>query len=91
LAELADLVPAAELTLDGDLLDAVDASVPSGTNLNPGDAGWVLPLYGCDPAPSLTSSSILGWPVSVSEVGGTGRGAGAPRTFCEYVATDRGW
>jgi aryl-alcohol dehydrogenase-like predicted oxidoreductase len=31
---------AADLTLDGALLDRIDALVPPGTNLNPSDAGW---------------------------------------------------
>jgi aryl-alcohol dehydrogenase-like predicted oxidoreductase len=31
---------AADVTLSGELLDAIDEIVPPGTNVNPGDAGW---------------------------------------------------
>jgi hypothetical protein len=34
---------APDVVLDADLLDAVDRIVPPGTNLNPGDAGYVAP------------------------------------------------
>lgn len=39
--QLTDLVAAAHVDLDGDLLDAIDAVVAPGVNLNPADAGWV--------------------------------------------------
>jgi len=41
--QLTELLPAASLDLDDDVLDAIDAAVPPGTNLNPADAGWVPP------------------------------------------------
>ncbi|MGH9214584.1 MAG: aldo/keto reductase [Acidimicrobiales bacterium] len=41
--QLADLLPAANLDLDSDLLDAIDAIVAPGINLNPADSGWVPP------------------------------------------------
>jgi aryl-alcohol dehydrogenase-like predicted oxidoreductase len=41
--QLTDLLPAAEVDLDGDLLDAIDTVVAPGVNLNPADAGWVPP------------------------------------------------
>jgi aryl-alcohol dehydrogenase-like predicted oxidoreductase len=34
---------AADVTLSGELLDAIDEIVPPGTNINPGDAGWKPP------------------------------------------------
>jgi aryl-alcohol dehydrogenase-like predicted oxidoreductase len=34
---------AADVTLSGELLDAIDEIVPPGTNVNPGDAGWKPP------------------------------------------------
>jgi hypothetical protein len=37
------LPTAAEVVLDGALLDRIDAIVPAGTNLNPADGGWTNP------------------------------------------------
>jgi aryl-alcohol dehydrogenase (NADP+) len=45
--QLDDLLGAAGLRLDEDVLDAIDAVVPPGTNLNPADPGWTPP--GLDP------------------------------------------
>ena len=42
-AQLADLVAAADVRLDGDTLDAIDAVVAPGTTLNPADVGWTPP------------------------------------------------
>jgi aryl-alcohol dehydrogenase (NADP+) len=42
-AQLDDLLGAAELRLDGDVLDAIDRVVAPGTTLNPADTGWVPP------------------------------------------------
>jgi len=41
--QLTDLVAAADVVLDDGTLDAIDAVVAPGTNLNPSDAGWVPP------------------------------------------------
>ena len=41
--QLADLLGAVELRLDDDVLDAIDAIVPPGTDLNPADSGWTPP------------------------------------------------
>jgi aryl-alcohol dehydrogenase-like predicted oxidoreductase len=41
--QLADLLGAADVRLDADTLDAVDAVVAPGTDLNPADAGWTPP------------------------------------------------
>jgi len=41
--QLADVLGAADVVLDDDLLDAIDALVPPGTNVNPADAGHVPP------------------------------------------------
>jgi len=41
--QLEDLLGAAEVDLPADVLDAIDAVVPPGTNLNPADVGWVAP------------------------------------------------
>ncbi len=41
--QLDDLLGAAEITLDSDVLDAIDEVVAPGTNLNPADAGWTPP------------------------------------------------
>ena len=38
--QLADLLGAAGIRLDPDTLDAVDAIVAPGQNLNPADSGW---------------------------------------------------
>jgi aryl-alcohol dehydrogenase-like predicted oxidoreductase len=48
--QLTSLLPAASVRLDDDLLDAVDAIVPPGVDLNPADAGWT--------APALTDASL---------------------------------
>jgi len=42
-AQLADLLGAADIELDDDVLDAIDAIVPPGVDLNPADAGWSPP------------------------------------------------
>jgi len=41
--QLEEQLGAAELRLDGALLDRIDELVPPGTNLNPADAGWTPP------------------------------------------------
>jgi aryl-alcohol dehydrogenase (NADP+) len=41
--QLTDLLGAAEVTLDSDTLDAIDAVVAPGTDLNTADAGWSPP------------------------------------------------
>jgi aryl-alcohol dehydrogenase-like predicted oxidoreductase len=41
--QLESQLSAADVTLSGDVLDRIDAIVPPGTNLNPGDAGWSNP------------------------------------------------
>jgi aryl-alcohol dehydrogenase (NADP+) len=41
--QLADLLGAADVVLDADTLDAIDAVVAPGTDLNPADAGWSPP------------------------------------------------
>ncbi len=41
--QLVSQLGAADLTLDDELLDRIDAIVPPGTNLNPADAGWLPP------------------------------------------------
>jgi aryl-alcohol dehydrogenase (NADP+) len=42
-AQLDDLLGATDLRLDDDTLDAIDAVVAPGTDLNPDDAGWTPP------------------------------------------------
>jgi aryl-alcohol dehydrogenase-like predicted oxidoreductase len=42
-AQLDDLLTAADVDLGDDVLDAIDAVVPPGTDLNPADTGWVPP------------------------------------------------
>jgi aryl-alcohol dehydrogenase (NADP+) len=39
-AQLADLLPAADVRVDRDILDAIDAIVAPGTTLTPTDTGW---------------------------------------------------
>jgi aryl-alcohol dehydrogenase-like predicted oxidoreductase len=39
-------LPAADVVLSDELLDRIDEIVPPGTNLNPGDAGYVPPALG---------------------------------------------
>ena len=41
--QLTSLLPAATVRLDDDLLDAIDAIVPPGVDVNPADAGWTSP------------------------------------------------
>jgi aryl-alcohol dehydrogenase-like predicted oxidoreductase len=41
--QLESQLPAASVELSGDVLDRIDAIVPPGTNINPGDAGWQNP------------------------------------------------
>lgn len=41
--QLADLLGAADVTLDPDVLDAIDSVVPPGVDLNPADRGWTPP------------------------------------------------
>lgn len=42
-SQLDDLLGAADVRLDADVLDAIDAVVAPGTDLNPADAGWTPP------------------------------------------------
>ncbi|MDL9948959.1 aldo/keto reductase [Gordonia sp. ABSL11-1] len=46
LAQLTAQLVAPSITLDDDLLDAIDAIVPPGVTLNPADAGYVPPSIG---------------------------------------------
>ena len=46
--QLADLLGAADLRLSTDVLDAIDAVVAPGVNLNPADVGWTPPGLGRD-------------------------------------------
>ena len=41
--QLESQLGAADVQLDDDLLDRIDAIVPPGTNVNPGDTGWTNP------------------------------------------------
>jgi aryl-alcohol dehydrogenase (NADP+) len=41
--QLEELLTAASVSLDADALDAIDAVVPPGTDINPVDRGWVPP------------------------------------------------
>jgi aryl-alcohol dehydrogenase-like predicted oxidoreductase len=41
--QLDDLLGAAEVRLDDDVLDGIDALVPPGTSINPSDSNWVPP------------------------------------------------
>jgi aryl-alcohol dehydrogenase-like predicted oxidoreductase len=41
--QLESQLPAAEVTLSGDVLDRIDELVPPGVNLNPADGGWQNP------------------------------------------------
>ena len=41
--QLADQIPAADLVLDTAVLDAIDALIPPGFNVNPTETGWVPP------------------------------------------------
>jgi aryl-alcohol dehydrogenase-like predicted oxidoreductase len=47
--QLTDLLAAATVTLDDDVLDRIDQIVPPGVTLNPADAGW-QPSVLADPA-----------------------------------------
>jgi aryl-alcohol dehydrogenase (NADP+) len=42
-AQLEELLGAADVTLDAEVLDAIDEIVAPGTDLNPADAGWTPP------------------------------------------------
>jgi aryl-alcohol dehydrogenase-like predicted oxidoreductase len=41
--QLESQLDAADLRLEASVLDRIDEIVPPGTNLNPGDAGWIPP------------------------------------------------
>ncbi len=41
--QLEGCLGASDVALDDSTLDAIDALVPPGTNVNPGDAGWQSP------------------------------------------------
>jgi hypothetical protein len=41
--QLESQLGAADVTLDGAVLDRIDEIVPPGIDLNPSDAGWVPP------------------------------------------------
>ena len=41
--QLRDVLAGADVRLDTDVLDEIDAIVPPGTNVNPADAGWAPP------------------------------------------------
>jgi aryl-alcohol dehydrogenase-like predicted oxidoreductase len=47
--QLTDLLAAASVTLDDEVLDRIDQVVPPGVTINPADAGWKPPVLG-DPA-----------------------------------------
>ncbi len=47
-AQLADLLAATTLRLDGDVLDAIDEVVPPGTTVNLADVGWIPPGLAAD-------------------------------------------
>jgi aryl-alcohol dehydrogenase-like predicted oxidoreductase len=47
--QLTDLLTAASVTLDDDVLDRIDQVVPPGATLNPADSGWQAPVLG-DPS-----------------------------------------
>jgi aryl-alcohol dehydrogenase-like predicted oxidoreductase len=49
--QLADLLAGADLELDDDLMDRIDAIVPPGTDVNPGD-------FYIEPAPALTDKRL---------------------------------
>jgi aryl-alcohol dehydrogenase-like predicted oxidoreductase len=44
--QLVDLLPAADVRLESDVLDRIDELVPPGTNVNEADAGWSPPSLG---------------------------------------------
>ncbi|NNE11705.1 MAG: aldo/keto reductase [Ilumatobacter sp.] len=48
LGQLHDLLAAADVTLDAETLDAIDAVVAPGRDLNPADAGWTPPALDPD-------------------------------------------
>ena len=52
--QLTELLGATDVKLDADTLDAIDAIVAPGTDVNPADAGWTPP--GLDPAARRSSS-----------------------------------
>jgi aryl-alcohol dehydrogenase-like predicted oxidoreductase len=41
--QMTDLLPAADVRLDGEVLDRIDELVPPGSNVNEADAGWTSP------------------------------------------------
>jgi hypothetical protein len=41
--QLTELLASADLRLDGATLDVIDAIVPPGVNVNPGDGGYIRP------------------------------------------------
>jgi aryl-alcohol dehydrogenase-like predicted oxidoreductase len=43
--QLTDLLPAADIRLDPEVLDRIDELVPPGSNVNPADAGWTPPGF----------------------------------------------
>ncbi len=47
--QLADLLGAADVCLDDDTLDAIDAIVAPGVDLNPADTGWTPPALAPHP------------------------------------------
>ena len=47
--QLTDLLAAASVTLDDEVLDRIDQVVPPGVTLNPADSGWQTPVLG-DPS-----------------------------------------
>ncbi|WP_435887414.1 aldo/keto reductase [Streptomyces nigra] len=49
--QLADLLAGADIGLDGDLLDRIDAIAPPGTDVSPGDLS-------IDPTPALTDKRL---------------------------------
>jgi aryl-alcohol dehydrogenase (NADP+) len=46
--QLDDLLTAADVVLDSDVLDAIDEIVAPGTDLNPADTGWTSPALAAD-------------------------------------------
>ena len=54
--QLESQLPAADVVLDGALLDRIDAIVPPGTNVNPADGGWVNPALAPGGAAALGRS-----------------------------------
>ncbi len=69
---LRELLSAADVTLGSDVLDAIDAVVAPGTDLNPADTGWTSPALGTDARrrPARASSVTM----STSPAGGAEEG-----------------